>query len=57
MLQLFAVFDFVLILSLILISQMSWSRATEDSKNGDILNDLVNQLWSLFACSINLTFF
>ena len=55
MLQLFEVFDFVLILSLILISQMSWSRATEDSKNnknGDILNDLVKQLWSLFAYSI-----
>ena len=55
MLQLFAVFDFVLILSLILISQMSWSRAAEDSKNnknGDILNDLVKQLGSLFAYTI-----
>ena len=33
MLQWFAVLDFVHILSLIQISQMSWSRATEDSKN------------------------
>ena len=55
MLQWFAVLDFVHILSLIQISQMSWSRATEDSKNnknGDILNDLVKQLWSFFAYSI-----
>ena len=40
---------FVLILFWIQISQMSWSRVTEDSKNnknGDILNDLVKQLWS-----------
>ena len=51
MLQWFAVLDFVLILSRIQISQMSWSRVTEDSKNnknGDILNDLVKQLWSFF---------
>ena len=55
MLQWFAVFDFVLILSLIQISLMSWSRATKDSKNNkndDILNDLVKQLWSFFAYSI-----
>ena len=56
MLQWFAVLDFVHILSLIQISQMSWSRATEDSKtnkNGDILNNLVKQLcWSFFAYSI-----
>ena len=52
MLQWFAVLDFVSILSLIEISQMLWIRATEDSinnKNGDILNDLVKQLWSFFA--------
>ena len=44
MLRWFAVLDFVLILSLIQISHMSWSWATEDSKNninGYILNDLV----------------
>ena len=55
MLQWFAVLYFVHILSLIQIFQMSWSRATEDSKNnknGDILNDLVKQLWSFFAVSI-----
>ena len=60
MLQWFAVLDFVHILSLIQISQMSWSRATEDSKNnknGDILNDLVKQLWSFFFCILNLTSF
>ena len=45
------------ILSWIQISQMSWSRVTEGSKNnknGDILNDLVKQLWSFFAYSIEL---
>ena len=55
MFQWFAVLDFVLILSRIQISQMSWSRFTEDNKNntnGDILNDLVKQLWSFFAYSI-----
>ena len=55
MLQWFALLDFGHILSMIQISQMSWSRATEDSKNnknGDILNDLVKQLWSFFAYSI-----
>ena len=55
MLQWFAVLDFVHILSRIQISQMSCCRVTEDSKNntnGDILNDLVKQLWSFFACSI-----
>ena len=60
MLQWFAILDFVHNLSLIQISQMSWSRATEDSinnKNGDILNDLVKQLWSFFFffCILNLT--
>ena len=57
MFQWFAVLDFVLILSRIQISQMSWSRVTEDSKNNkndDILNDLVKQLWSFF-CILNLT--
>ena len=52
MFQWFAVLDFVLILSRIQIYLMSWSRVTEDSKNnknGDILNDLVKQLWSFFA--------
>ena len=47
--------DFVFILSRIQISQISWSRVTEDSKNnknGDILNNLVKQLWSFFAYSI-----
>ena len=47
MLQWFAVLEFVHILSLIQISQMSWSQAKEDcknNKNGDILNDLVKQL-------------
>ena len=59
MLQWFAVFDFVLILSLIQISLMSWSRATKDcknNKNDDILNDLVEQLWSFF-CILKLTSF
>ena len=53
MLQWFAVLDFVHILSMIQISQMSWSRATEDSKNnknGDILNDLVKQSSLDFFC-------
>ena len=57
MLQWFAVLDFVLILYWIQISQKSWSWVTEDSKNnknGDILNDLVKQLWSFF-CILNLT--
>ena len=48
--------DFVLILSKIQISQMSWSRVTEDSKNnknGDILNDLVKQLWSFLHTQFN----
>ena len=63
MLQWFAVLDFVHILSLIQISQMSWSRATEDSKNnknGDILNDLVliflnmAVLWRDFLYNLNL---
>ena len=52
MLQWLAVLDFVCILTLIQISQISWSRATDDSKNnknGDIFNDLVKQLWSFFA--------
>ena len=61
MLQWFSVLDFVHILSLIQISQMSWSRATEDSinnRNGVILNDLVKQLWSFFFfCILNLTSF
>ena len=55
MLQWFVALDFVHILSMIQISQMSCSRATEDSKNnknGDILNDLVKQVWSFFAYSI-----
>ena len=55
MLQWFPVLDFVHILSLIQISHMSWSRATENSKNnknGDIKNDLVKQLWNSFAYSI-----
>ena len=56
MLRWFTVLDFVCILSLMIqISQMSWRRATEDSKNnknGDIINDLVKQLWSFFAYSI-----
>ena len=55
MLQWFAVLGFVHILSPIQISQMSWSRATEESKNnknGDILNDLVKQLWNFFPYSI-----
>ena len=57
MFQWFAVLDFVLILSRIQISLMSWNRVTKDSKNnknGDILNDLVTQLWSFF-CILNLT--
>ena len=55
MFQWFAVSYFVLILSRIQIYLMSYSRVAEDSKNdknGDILNDLVKQLWSLFAYSI-----
>ena len=47
---------FVLILSPIQISQMSWSRVTEYSKiikNGDILNDLVKQLWSFLHTQFN----
>ena len=56
MFQWFAVLDFVLILSRIQISLMSWSRVTEDSrnnKNGDILNDLVKQLWSFLHTQFN----
>ena len=58
MFQWFAVLDFVLILSRIQISQMSWSRVTEDSKNnknGDILNDLVKQLWSFLHTQFNFS--
>ena len=57
MFQWFAVLDFVHILSLIQISQMSWSRATECSKNNkncDILNDLVQQLWSFLHTQFNV---
>ena len=58
MFQWFAVLDFVLILSRIQISQMSWSRFTEDSKNnknGDILNDLVKQLWRFLHTQFNFS--
>ena len=54
--------DFVLNLSLIQISQMSWNWATKDIKNNnkkqrEILNDLVKKLWSFIFCLLNFTSF